>query len=133
MFKKIMLILVILTGVAFSQGYDETIDSYTIFFRQCDQPAIIYEGAEIDTIVGDTSLTFAWENGQIGDPSYYTLNVGVMTAMVILNDPSIWVSGSAVATRDIVLDTGMYECTVIAEDELANRSGYSFPFYSEYF
>ena len=129
MFKKILFFLFIFIGISLSQGYDETIDSYTMTFVKMDPGYILYEGSEIDTLIGDKALTFAWVNGEPSTPSYSTPNSGTMTAMVIVNDPSIWSSGTAMVTRDIILETGMYEVSMFCEDVEGNKSRNSLPLY----
>ena len=111
-----------------AQGYDETIDSYQMYFLKIETGTPI-AGAQTTSVVGDTSLVFAWENGTETTPPYVTQIAGSYTAMVMVNDPSIWTSGSAVVTRDIILPSGTFEITITAMDEAGYESGHSQPIY----
>ena len=126
--KKLILFLLIAVS-CFSQGYDETIDSYTFYFLQTEDPVIQCPGSVTTSVEGDAVLTFAWENGTPETPPYITPNTGTYTAMVVLNDPSLWTSGSAVVARDVVLESGLYEVTLICADVEGNQSGHSEPLY----
>ena len=126
--KKLILFLLI-AGSCFAQGYDETIVDYTMFFLDMNEPYTIESSAVTTVINGDTSLIFAWENGVGNELPYITPNIGSYTAIVVVNDPSIWVSGSAVVTRDVIFPTGMYEVSLQCSDEAGYSSSHSLPFY----
>ena len=128
-FLLVGLCLSLWPGEALSQGYDETISWYDINFYKVTSGEPL-PGSQFITIKSDTSLTFSWENGTDATPGYITQLIGSIAHIIkITNDPSLWVSGSLVVTRDVILDNGLYELTVDCEDDEFNRSGHSQPIY----
>ena len=126
---KTLSILFLLVSLCFSQGYDETISWYDINFYKVTSGTPL-PGAQFITIKGDTSLTFSWENGTKDTPGYVTQLIGSIEHIIkITNNSSLWVSGSLVVTRDVILDGGLYEITVDCEDDELNRSDHSQPIY----
>ena len=126
---KTILFVVLLVSLTFAQGYDAEIAWYDMnFYKVISGTPVV--GAQMTEIDKDTSLTFMWENGTENTPGYISQLVREEPIIIkVNNDPSIWVSGSAVVTRDIILSDGLYEVTVDCSDLAGNMSGHSEPIY----
>ena len=128
--KYIILTLLLISSLCYAQ-YDPSIEWYDINFFKVTSGTPV-SGAYHYTITSDTSLTFAWESGDESTPAYITQLVGEMViTLAVSNSPTLWVDGSASVTRDIVMDSGLYEITVDCGDINGNTSGYSQPIYLE--
>ena len=120
--------------------YDENIDMYTIYFYRVNgRPANRPSPSVI--VNSDTTLTFAWENGDGTEPIFISpFNSALVDAAVILNDSSLWSGIEVSSAQDVILHRGYYEVVMTASDflwvgeppnsvETLFESGFSQPIY----
>jgi len=118
--------------------YDENIDMYTIYFYRVDgRPQ--GRPSPVAIINGDTTLTFAWENGDGTEPAFIpSFNSKLIDAAVIINDSTIWTGIEASSEESVTLHRGYYEVVITASDflwegeppvENLYESGFSQPIY----
>ena len=127
--RYIILTLLLISSLCYAQGYDETIDFYTMHFLKVESGTMV-SGSQMTSVVGDTALIFSWENGTELTPGYVTQLTGTYTILPpIDNIPSMWTAGSALLTRNIVLPSGLYEITLTCTDVAKFTSDHSQPIY----
>ena len=122
---KSIILTFLLICFAYAQ-YIPEISSYNLYWNK------LSEGEPIitDTFHSDTVITILWERGDGTETPYISPYIGtVVSAMVIVNSPTLWTDNTAAVVRDIILENGIYEVTITESDIYNKESAHSQPMF----
>jgi len=125
---KSFIILSLLIVSSFAQ-IDTDVAGYNMYIDKLDSPRA-FPGQSF--VWGDTTLTFAWEQGDStgGFLTPYVTTPIDGTPIYFVNDSSLWIDDTTASGGvDLWLERGVYEFTMTAIDLAGNESGHSQPLY----
>lgn len=123
--EKIIFLLLIITGFAFSQEQDPSIFGYQVTIYTLESEPSFYDA----TFSGGDSMTIEWN----GTPPA-TIKSGWLTGSLvenynILSSEVTWGSGSATVVKEITLDPGNYQMRI---RKIGDQSYYGENYLSDY-
>ncbi len=107
--------------------YSTDVESYVLYWNKINKNTDV----SYFEVVRDTTLSFGWERGDVGDTTAYVplYGLNIQYTMVFPNDSSMWNVDTAVVSRDLQISNGLYELIVTEKDIWEYESGYSNPLY----
>ena len=129
--RKLLFLLVIFSFVYMANAqYSSNVSGYYIHFDKLDAGQTMPTPDVV--ITENTTMTAEWQRG--------TSNVGYETPYLttsfhvayIANTTNLWDNGTAATPITVSFSDGIYEITVVEEDENGNQSGRSQPFFIEF-